>query len=255
MGSDQLKIGVEDTARKNYFTLFPNDETLNQSLPEAFIVNIPMSTVGGDGYWLHRKFDHIYLVAFDCMGHGHLASMITRKYTEIIAKVVVDEQVEDPGEILIRIHNDIRSRFGDKMNRPDTGADVGVVKINIPERKLWFAGAKMDLAQVIEGEMKTIKANRLQVGEMFEEPRKYDTYRMDLNEERPSKFYLQSDGLRDLFGGPDGKKLGKSNMFKLLEENYPYPFKVQKERILAFIEEWNGSNMQLDDILLIGFSV
>ncbi len=253
---DQLNLGqVEDVAKKNYFSLFP--EAQLHSILDAFIINKPMTgKVGGDGFWVQQAHDSLYISVFDCMGHGHLASMMTRIYTNSLKKVVIDDGIIEPGKILEKLHHEIREKFEGKKNlQVGTGADVGIVRIGTQVMEMEYAGAKMELLQVTNGELNIIKPDRMQIGEMFDFPHDYKTIPMDVSSLMGSKFYLSSDGLKDLFGGPSSKKLGKEKVKELLESNYMNHMAKQKEEIAAFLEDWSGSNMQLDDLLLIGFSL
>lgn len=212
-----------------------------------------MSSVGGDGFWMYKKDDVIYLAVFDCMGHGHLASMMTRVYTNALNKLVIDHRIEFPGSILQFIHREIMGRFKNKdIVQVDTGADLGIVKINTAQRRMQFAGARMDLYGIRCGEMDVIKGDRLQIGEMFDFKHEYHSREIELTDD-PTSFYLSSDGLKDMIGGPDGKKFGSSKMKDLLVEESKRPMIGQKESINDQIDRWLGSNSQNDDILLVGF--
>ena len=82
----------EDETQRNYFSLFP--EELMASVIESFVINKPMiGKAGGDGFWVHQDEEHLYIVLFDCMGHGHLASMMTRVYTQSLQKIVQEEEL------------------------------------------------------------------------------------------------------------------------------------------------------------------
>ena len=200
---------VVDEARKNYFALFPDDDSLRKMIPESFVVNRPMSSVGGDGYWVHKAEGCLYLVIFDCMGHGHLASMMTRIYTNIIKSNVPGNEDEFPNRLLIDIHEEIKSKFGGKENMLlGTGADVGVVKVNVEIREMEYTGAKMNLFEVINGELNIIKADRMQIGDLFDYYHEYKTNIIDLKKNNNASYYLLSDGVKDLIGGPNKKKLG-----------------------------------------------
>ncbi len=254
--TDQLNLGqVEDSAKRNYLSLFPEEQI--HSVLDAFVINKPMSgKVGGDGFFVHQDRESLYIAVFDCMGHGHLASMMTRIYTNGLKKVLAEMEIKDPAEILIHLHNEIKTKFEEKTNlQVGTGADVGIVRISMLARELTFAGAKMDLLQVTNGEMETVKADRMQVGEMWDVDRSYNNVPISLDGAQGSKFYLSSDGLRDLFGGPEGKKLGKKNVQGMLELNFEYPMARQKDIFTKYIEDWTGSEMQLDDLLVIGFNL
>lgn len=246
---------IGDSAKKNYFSLFP--EELIISMLDAFIINNPMSgSVGGDGFWVHQTADSLIVVVFDCMGHGHLASMMTRIYTRAFDRVIVQEGFEEPGEILMAIHAEVKAKFEGKENlQIGSGADVGIVKIGMAERFMEFAGAKMDLFQVKEGEMELIKADRIQIGDLFEYEHNYKTLRIDLEEKKIYNFYLSSDGFKDLLGGEGGRKLGKSGVKTLLEGQFKKPMIEQKKEIESYLADWSRYYSPLDDLLIVGFSI
>ena len=53
-------------------------------------------------------------------------------------------------------------------------------------------------------------------------------------------------------GGTDGKKLGKKQMNDIIEGQYGKSMMEQKEDILKFMQEWSGSHMLVDDVLIVG---
>ncbi|MEL6558233.1 MAG: SpoIIE family protein phosphatase [Bacteroidota bacterium] len=245
---------VQDEARLNYFSLFPDDDSLRELVPESFVINKPMSTVGGDGYWVHKADNCLYLVIFDCMGHGHLASMMTRIYANIVKKKIVDNEEEFPSQMLSEIHEAIKSKFEGKENvLLATGADFGIVKVNLELQEMEYAGAKMNLFEVNEGKLNIIKADRMQIGDLFDYYHEYKTNIIDLKKRKNSSFFMLSDGIKDLFGGPSKKKLGSNRLKELLEKAGSMPILKQKEFIQDYLFKWKGSNQALDDALIIGF--
>ena len=251
-----INLGVtdtEDATRKNYFSLFP--EEIIASVLDAFIINEPMTgKVGGDGFWVRQEMEFLYIALFDCAGHGHLASMMTRIYTKTLDELVEGEGIKDPGEILAGLHQKLKERFQHKEDlRISSGADIGLLKINLSVREIEFAGAKTDLLHFIDGKMELLEADRVQTGDMFEYDRTYHTQKINLEDSLKANFYLSSDGLKDLRGGPKNKKLGKTGVVELLKENLDKPSLHQKEEIHNYMRKWLGSNRQPDDVLLIGF--
>lgn len=247
---------VEDVSRSNYLALFPDQDTFNRSLPNAFVYLDPMEGVGGDGFWLYEHKQSIFLVLFDCMGHGYKASMMVRMYIRTLDKIVKEDEIYDPAKILIAMHNIMAARFKDKRESSlGTGADFGVLKINPLQYEMYYAGAKMDLYEVNELGLDIYKANRKQIGEMFDYDRYYETTYIDLNEKKKSKFYLFSDGVTDMMGGPENKRFGTRRVKDLLLNLYPYPMKKQKSIMATELNKWQGSNAAMDDSLIMGFSV
>lgn len=246
---------VRDEARLNYFSLFPDDDTLREMIPDSFVINKPMSTVGGDGYWVHKADNCLYLVIFDCMGHGHLASMMTRIYTNIIKSTIKGKEDEFPNRMLMDIHDEIKSKFEGKANiLLGTGADFGIVKVNLELKEMEFSGAKMNLFEVTDGELNIIKADRMQIGDLFDYYHEYKTNIIDLKHKKTSNYYMLSDGIKDLIGGPSNKKLGSAKLKELLETASKLAIHQQKDYIKDYLSKWKGSNQALDDALIIGFS-
>lgn len=227
------------------------------SVLESFVINLPMTgKSGGDGFWVHQSGDNFYIVLFDCMGHGHLASMMTRVYNQTIQKIIKEDHIDDPGTILRYLHHRISAKFdGKKQQQIGPNADVAVVKINLAVRRVEYSGAKIDLIQICSGECNVIKADRLPIGDMLHMPHNYETKLVDLNSKEPSNFYLSSDGFKDLMGGGGLNKLGSKQALELLKANHSKHIYKQKDEILKGLMHWQGASEPLDDLLLIGFAV
>lgn len=246
---------IEDGTRKNYFSLLPSPERIQARIPDSFVIINPMSTVGGDGYWFAENQSGILLAAFDCMGHGHIASMMARYYIKLLKKIIDERGIFFPSQVLLELHNAVQERFkNNKKSILGTGADFGVIRINKKIREMEYAGAKMNLYEVADGQLNILKGDRIQVGEWFEHEHEYVTHIVDLKKKKTSKFYLFSDGVTDLVGGPDNKKLGSQRLKTLLESNYSYSMLDQKRRISSALAKWQGSHSALDDVLLFGFA-
>ena len=245
---------IVDEAKKNYFSLFPNDDSLRELIPDSFVINRPMNTVGGDGYWVHKAENCLYLVIFDCMGHGHLASMMTRIYTNIIKSTIKGNESEFPNRMLTEMHDEIQSKFNGKENiLLGTGADFGIVKVNLELCEMEYAGARMNLFEVTDGNLNLIKADRMQIGDLFDYYHEYKTNIIDLKKKPDSSFYLLSDGVKDLIGGPNNRKLGSNRLKEMLETASGFDMSQQKDYISDYLSKWKGSNQALDDALIIGF--
>lgn len=245
---------IEDRTRKNYFSLLPNEETLNESFGGAFVINQPMRNVGGDGYWLYKKGCCVFIAVFDCEGQGHLASMMTRIYANALKKLIVDNSIEFPGSILQFIHREIQSKFKNRENiQLTTGADLGIVKVDLEKRQMEYAGARMDLLKVANGQLEVVKGDPLKIGEMFDHKHEYTSVPVALD--RDAKYYLWTDGVTSLQGGPSLKSFGRDNITNLLKKNAHLTMDKQRDVVRATLDKWSGGGLQHDDMLLIGFTV
>ena len=238
----------------NYLASFPEEVQLSKAFKSAFVLNKPVSGVGGDGYWLQKNDTSVYLVVFDCVGHGRLASIMTRIYVEVIKSVFESPSYLLPSEALMAIHEKLHEQLGDKPRMVGSGADMAIVRIETTLRKkIVYAGAKMDLVQVSNGSVKRYKADKRQVGDMFDHRRHYSD--IEVNATTASYFYLYSDGVTDLIGGPAGRKLKFTNLEEILKELAGKPADQQKKLIEKKLANWSGPHLPFDDMLMIGFEV
>lgn len=245
---------ISDETEKNYYALFPEEDKLRDLLPDAFVYNRPINKVGGHGYWLYEKNSCIYLAIFDCIGEGHLASMMARIYAKALKKLVVDYKIEFPGSILQFIHREIKAKFKDKNNVIlNTGADLGILKIDTKDNVMDFAGARIDLWHVVDGQLKVIKGDELQIGEYFDQQHEYSTLKIDTSV--PSNYYLMSSGVWDLKGGPTYKGLGRENLSQFLIKVRDQKMEEQKSLLTKLINNWKGTYEQSHDLLMIGFEM
>ncbi len=69
--------------------------------------------------------------------------MMTRIYTRALEEVLQVQKEEDPSKILECLHQQIKKQFDGKENlQVGSGADVGVVKVDMMVRQIEFAGAR-----------------------------------------------------------------------------------------------------------------
>lgn len=245
----------QDATMRNYFSNF--QEELIVSVMDAFIINRPKTgKVGGDGYWVYQSGDNLFLNLFDCKGHGHLASMMTRVYAQQLEKIIIEDEVDDPGTILRYLHHRIFTKFHGNTNlKVGPAASVGVVKINLSVRKIEFSGANLELIVTTNGCPEVIKPFPVLVGVHQEDEHDYKTSLINLSSNKVSNFYLATDGLKKLAGGDDGIKVGKKKLLKMLELVYAQPMINQKAKFIQYISDWQYNFEQEDDLLLVAFAI
>ncbi len=243
---------IEDSTRRNYFARLPQEEAVLKFYSEAFVINKPKGSVGGDGFWLHNHGDDVYLALFTCVGEGHLANMMIRIYMEALKKMVEGFAIDFTGSILQFVHREVQARFKNKNNiLLNTNANIGIVKLNMKTKEMVFAGANMDLIQITNGKAKIIKGDNKQVGETGEQHIAYSSN--TLTEVEQSSFYLCSSGVNNLIGGKAYKNLKQEDLSRFLTTLSGLDLMLQRESISEFLSDWTGSNRQNDDILVIGF--
>lgn len=243
---------IRDVSVTNYFTSFPDEDILRSGFQDAYVINQPMDAVGGDGYWFCQKGEHLtYLVAFDCMGHGRFASMMSRRYLQVLRSVFSQSSYHCPSDILLAIHQEIKKEFGDNENSQlGTCADMGIMCYDKRNDELRFSGARMGLLLISGDRPERIRGHKRCVGGYYDLPRTYTDH--TIKAASNSKYYLFSDGVTDLIGGARNKKLGINQLIVMLEECSTLPMKAERCTIYKQLQSWAAANDPLDDYLLIG---
>ncbi len=96
-----------------------------------------------------------------------------------------------------------------------------------------------------------IKGDIMPIGIGGLEERSFTNHAMPLN--KNDIIYLFTDGYIDQFGGPRNKKFKYPAFRELLLHIDSLPMKKQGEKIAETLDNWKGNNMQVDDILVVGF--
>jgi serine phosphatase RsbU (regulator of sigma subunit) len=241
-------------AKKIQKAMLPPQHTLSSLLEDSFIMFRPREEVSGDFYYftsLDTPCD-ILVSAIDCTGHGVPGAFMSMIGNNIIDQIV-GSGVSSPDKILENLHHGVIKAL--KQNKTDNkdGMDMSMVKINKPERKILFAGAKNPLVYIAGGELVEIKGSRSPIGgTMAKLEAKFPLTEIICTE--PTCVYLYSDGFQDQFGGQAGNKYMAKRFKQFLMSIHNLPMDEQKQKLEIELQTWmcNGQK-QIDDILIIGF--
>ncbi len=102
--------------------------------------------------------------------------------------------------------------------------------------------------------MELIKGNKFGIGGLYSESNvEYSNHKIAYN--HGDIIYLFTDGYADQFGGAKDKKYSTARFKNLLIKNSNEDFATQEKNIRTEHQDWKGDNEQVDDILVIGFTV
>jgi hypothetical protein len=140
------------------------------------------------------------------------------------------------------------------------GMDLMICCFNSTENILSFSGAMNSLLAIVDNEATMYKGDRFPIGGTYLEieSKKFTKHTINLSQyKEKSYFYLFTDGFQDQFGGKERKKFMLKNFKNLLINIHSESFETQKQTLKTTIEEWReaGNEQQIDDILVIGFSL
>jgi serine phosphatase RsbU (regulator of sigma subunit) len=233
--------------------LLPAENNVQEYFPDSFIFYKPRDIVSGDFYWIGEKGDTKFIVAADCTGHGVPGALMSMIGHELLEKIINSEDNDHPGRILDIMNDALADTFRGARNAGTIirdGMDMGICAINNKKKKIEYAGAFFPLYMIRENRLIETKGDKYVLG-MAPEGSGYTNTEIELQAD--DMLYLFSDGYMDQFGGNENKKFMYRRFRYLLMTIHGFPLKDQKSILEENIRKWQGSNPQVDDILVIGF--
>lgn len=245
------------TAQRIQQSFLPPDEEIKKYLPDHFVLYLPKDIVSGDFYWLHVKYDKIYIAAVDCTGHGVAGAFMSIIGGNLLKQIVIENPTHNAAQILQQLSAELISTLHqDSANAmSNDGMDMSLCIIDIDENLMHFAGANNPLYVIRNREIVQIQCDKRSIG--LQKNAKYFEFNNTVLEiHAADKYYMFSDGLASQFGGALGQEKLKFTKFReMLLKSADLTFAQQKTIILQELKQWQGNTEQTDDIMLIGFSV
>ncbi len=233
--------------------LLPSEAYFKQHFKDSFILFKPKDIVSGDFYWIGEKGDRIFVVAADCTGHGVPGALMSMIGLDLIEKTINEDNIEIPSKILGVLNKGLEKTFSREKNIGTIirdGMDIGICVINKKNKKLLYTGAFFPLYLIRNDSLTEIKGDKIIIG-MNPDGLPYNEHEIDLQED--DIIYIFSDGYADQFGGTENKKFMYRRFRYLLLNIHNFPIDNQKAILEENIKNWMGRNVQIDDIMVIGF--
>ena len=233
----------------------PNKTKMNKTFPDHFVLWKPRDIVSGDYYWMMEKGGKILLAAADCTGHGVPGAFMSIMGISFLNEIANNPNVQSAASALDMLRQNVITSLNQEGSETNTkdGMDMSICVYDFKEMTMEFAGAYNPMYMIRDGELSTIKADRMPIGIHERDKSPFTNIKFDMH--KGDIFYILSDGYIDQFGGPKGKKFMTKRFKKLLLEIYPKPMDEQREILWNTLLEWRGDIEQLDDIIVIGVRV
>ncbi len=233
--------------------LLPSEEYFRKYFSDSFIFLKPKDIVSGDFYWMGEKGDKVFVVAADCTGHGVPGALLSMIGIEIIEKTINIENIEKPSDILAVLNKALEKTFSREKNIGTIirdGMDIGLCVVDRKRKKLEYSGAFFPLYLIRQNALIELKDNKIIIG-MNPANIPYKNHELDLLDD--DIFYIFSDGYVDQFGGSENKKFMYRRFRYLLMTIHRLPLSDQKVILEDNIRTWMNGNVQVDDMMVIGF--
>ncbi|MGE0562715.1 MAG: tetratricopeptide repeat protein [Flavobacteriales bacterium] len=254
---ESKNIAITDSihyAKRIQYAILPSDKKVKECLPNSFIFYQPKDIVSGDFYWVERVGDLVVFSVIDCTGHGVPGAFVSLIAYNMINKVVLENQVTNPAEILNNMDVLMKSLFEQSEEHIRDGVDMGICTLNTKTNELNFAGAFHSLFICNNNELREIKGNRESIGfSIYDGKKMFVDHKIKLS--KGDTLYLSTDGLADQFGGVKGKKLKWKGLKDQFLKWHKLPIHNQQKMVEQFFSNWKNDIEQLDDVCVLGLIV
>ncbi len=256
--SDQQKdiLGDLNYAKRIQNSIMPGMAVIDEIIKENFILNIPRSQVSGDFYWIGKQAGRNIISVADCTGHGISGALMTMAGMAFLNEIMGRKESLKPKDILFELRKLVMQLLHQKGELGETtdGMDIAVTMLSEDKKKLYFAGANNPVYVIQNGELITLKGDRMPIGIHLNFDLPFmDNPPIDVN--KGDMVYLFSDGYADQFGGPHNKKFRYKQFQDLLIDIHTKPMNTQREILLKTFMDWKGDQHQVDDVLVLGYRI
>jgi serine phosphatase RsbU (regulator of sigma subunit)/ligand-binding sensor domain-containing protein len=237
--------------------ILPDFSFCKQVFADAWMVYKPKDIVSGDFYYSKKIGEYLYFCVVDCTGHGvpgAFMSLISYNILNTILKqfpdITPDQALKLIEQKTIRFFS--KQTLGERLTE---GMDMIFCKYDIINKTLHFSSASRPLWLIRNNKLEEYRTSKFTIGELknINIDKKFETYTLQM--QKDDIVYLSTDGIIDQFGGPNNKKIGTKRLKDFLLSIAHLPGNEQQAKIEEFLNNWQGNEEQVDDILIVGFKI
>jgi len=232
-------------------SILPNRQLVSAMGDRHAVLWRPRDVVGGD-FYVYRADDHGCLFGVvDCAGHGVPGALMTMLAHAAIDQALGTTGLDDPAAALSRTDAIVRSmlREEDDAHALATNMDIGLAYVDLQQREVRYAGAKIALYYCDGAEVQEVRAARRAIGD-----KRIGEYHNTSVKLQPGRtFYMTTDGFLDQAGGEQGYGFGNSRFASMLRAHARLPLAEQGEAFSRALAHYQGDYPQRDDITMLCF--
>ncbi len=242
-------------AKRIQSAILPPVKLLKEHLSDHFLLFKPRDIVSGDYYWAREKDQKLMIAVADCTGHGVPGGFLSMLGISSLNEIVNRSSELNPGYILEQLREVVIASMHQTGSRDEAqdGIEIALCVIDLKKKSMEYSGANRPLYLARDGAIQHIRPDRMPIGIYEQDPLPFKNHTIKLK--KGDSIYLFSDGYVDQLGGPLRKTFRAINFRKLLLEIQDQPMEKQKEILVEKMALWQGEVEQIDDVLVMGFSI
>jgi serine phosphatase RsbU (regulator of sigma subunit) len=239
-------------ASKIQNAVLPDKKLFDAAFEEYFIFYKPRDIVSGDFYWITRKGRKTIFAVADSTGHGVPGAFMSMLGNSFLNEIIKSDSVSlSPNLILNQLRDKISealAQSGEKSSTHD-GMDIALCIYDRTKSEIEFSGAYNSMYIVRNGELITVRGDMMPIGYY---PKKRNFTSKSVKVVKGDILYLFTDGFPDQFGGSANKKYTIGKFKKLLVDISNQPMEEQHLILQTTLKKWQGENVRVDDVLVLG---
>ncbi len=233
--------------------ILPDGKELEHCFRDCMVVYLPKDIISGDFYWSHRSGDITFVAVVDCTGHGVPGALMSMIGNNLLNQVIIEHGENDPAIILSEMDKGLerllkRDRIVNSIN---DGMDMSLCAIDHRAQTVTFAGAQQAALLFSGGMVSELPSTKLTIGGISTTEHKSFTA-TQVSFLAGDRIYLMSDGFQDQFGGPKGKKYYRKNLIDHIRSIQSKKLSEHGGILIDEFRKWQGVEMQMDDVTIIG---
>lgn len=250
----------------------PSDATLKKLPWETFVFYKPKNIVSGDFYWTAKLPNgKILLAVADCTGHGVPGAFMSMLGIALLREITGKPKVMSPSQMLSKLRQMVMVSLNQQSGESSQadGMDMAIVIIDPNTLSMEYAGAYLSAIVVRRGAfdaqenttrirtetqngstLQELRGNKMPIGFHILEQESFTNQSLQL--QKGDMLYLFSDGYADQFGGEKNIKFLLQNFRALLMDIHTLELDEQKQVLAQTIENYQGNQKQVDDMLVMG---
>ena len=231
--------------------ILPEREMQQSFSDHHFVLWKPRDVVGGD-FYVFRAAPNGYLIGVvDCAGHGVPGAFMTMIAYAVLGVAMDTLGLRNPARLLAEMDARLRAMLqSDPKNQGvATNMDAGLAYVDLQQKTVTYAGAKISLYACDGQNVDETKGDRVAIGGKRVPNFSNKTVALDPQ----TTFYITTDGLLDQAGGPKGYGFGNARFAELLLRQSQRRLQQQRAAFDAELLEYQGELPQRDDVTLVSF--
>lgn len=263
-------------AKKIQSAVLPQNNILEKTLKDFFIIYKPKDLVSGDFYWITEINNLKIVVVADCTGHGVPGGFMSMLGVSFLNEIINKDKIFDAAKILNELRKYIIDALKQRGNigEQSDGMDLSICVLNKATLELDYSGANNSLYIVSKNNLFEQNKDRITQYDCVENKIENKLYKISPDKMplsyyvRMHKFsnvkiklkqndciYMLTDGYADQFGGKKGRKLGHKRLRETILKNSCKNLSEQYNAFNSVLNNWQNNFVQIDDITILAFKV